>query len=151
MHLTKASDIKQFWKLLNKLDIDNIKAKSSVDEISPREWMNHYTNLFQCPTKGEIPVNTASSGPLDYEITVEEMDKAKGILKPGKATGIDVVNNEMVLEALKVYPQTFRKVLNSLLGQGVGVIYWLTSLLVPIHKKGPTDDPDQGSPRGLGR
>ena len=83
MHLTKASDIKQFWKLLNKLDIDNIKAKSSVEEISPREWMNHYTNLFQCPS--------------------------------------------------------------------VGVIYWLTSLLVPIHKKGPTDDPDQGSPRGLGR
>ena len=142
MHLTKASDIKQFWKLLNKLDLENLKTRNSTGEISPREWMDHYTKLLQSPSKGKIPPNTHSSGPLDYEITMEELEKAKGILKPGKATGADGVSNEMVLEALKQFPQTFRKVLNSLLSQGAGVVNWLASLLVPIHKKGPTDDPD---------
>jgi hypothetical protein len=142
MHLTKPSDIKQFWKLLNKLDLDSMNTKNVASEISPKDWMEHYTNLLQGAAKGKIPENTATSGPLDYEITIEEMMEARGILKPGKATGIDIVNNEMVLEALKQYPQAFRKVMNSLLKHGVGSIGWLISLLVPIHKKGPTDDPD---------
>jgi hypothetical protein len=142
MHLTKATDIKQFWKLLNKLDLDNMNTKNAAAEITAREWNNHYTDLLQSATKGAIPDNTAKSGPLDYEITIEEMLEATGILKPGKATGIDIINNEMVLEALKQYPKAFHKIMNSLLKEGEGVINWLTSLLVPIHKKGPTDDPD---------
>ena len=142
MHITKPSDKKQFWKLLNKLDLDSMNTKNAASEISPKEWMNHYTNLLQGTTQGTIPKNTAELGPLDYEITDDEILKAKGILKPGKATGVDIVNNEMVLEALREYPQAFRKVMNSLLREGIGAISWLVSLLVPIHKKGPTDDPD---------
>ena len=68
--------------------------------------------------------------------------KAKGILKPGKATGIDVISNEMIREALNIYPQAVLNVLNKLMGHGSGVPVWLTSLLLPIHKKGQVDDPD---------
>ena len=142
MHLTKQSETKQFWKLLNKLDFDRASTNNAANDISPAEWMKHYTNLLQGATKGKIPDNTNESGPLDYDITVDEMMDAKGILKPGKATGLDIVNNEMVLEALMVYPEAFKTVMNNLLKQGVGVVQWLTSLLVPIHKKGATDEPD---------
>jgi hypothetical protein len=141
MHLTKQSEIKQFWKLLNKLDLEKSNRNISTD-INPKEWMDHYTNLLQGATNGKIPDNTAESGPLDYEVTIEEIMDARGILKPGKATGVDIVNNEMILEALNMYPEAFRNVINILLKQGVGVTQWLTSLLVPIHKKGSTDDPD---------
>ena len=41
-----------------------------------------------------------------------------------------------------MYPEAFKNVMNILLKHGVGVFQWLTSLLVPIHKKGSTDDPD---------
>ena len=142
MHLTKRSDVKQFWKLLNKLDLDKIDTQNAATDISPTEWMDHYTSLLQGATAGSIPDNTDENGPLDHDITIDEMMKAKGILKPGKATGTDQVNNEMILQALLKYPDAFRNVFNSLLKKGVGVIQWLTSLLVPIHKKGPTDDPD---------
>ena len=142
MHLTKQSEIKTFWKLLNKLDFDQINTKNAANDVSPTEWMEHYTNLFQGAAICKIPDNTAESGPLDQDITIEEIMDAKGILKPGKATGIDVINNEMILEALIMYPESFRNVMNILLKQGVGVTQWLTSLLVPIHKKGSTDDPD---------
>ena len=67
---------------------------------------------------------------------------AMGILKPGKATCIDCVNNEMLLEALNLYPGSFLNVMNILLKAGQGVSNWLTSLLVPIYKKGDVDDPD---------
>ena len=142
MHLTKQSEIKTFWKLLNKLDFDQMKTRNSANDVTPSEWMKHYTNLLQGAAQGKIPDNTAESGPLDYEITVEEIMNAKGILKPGKATGIDIINNEMILEALIMYPEAFKNVMNILLKLGTGVTQWLTSLLVPIHKKGSTDDPD---------
>ena len=142
MHLTKTGDIKKFWKLLNKLDLDTMKNKNSAAEISPAEWMDHYTNLLQSTNEGKIPDNPNDSGPLDYEITTKEMMDARGILKPGKATGIDIVNNEMILQALISYPEAFRNIMNILLKHGTGVIEWLTSLLVPIHKKGATDDTD---------
>ena len=90
----------------------------------------------------KIPENTEESGPLDYEITLEEMMNARGILKPGKATSIDTINNEMILEALNVYPEAFLNIMNILVKEGRGVSNWLTSLLVPIHKKGAVDDPD---------
>ena len=142
MHLTKQNDIKQFWKLLNKLDLDKIDTRNAADDISPSEWMNHYTTLLRGAAKGEIPINTNETGPLDYDITIEEIMDARGILKPGKATGLDRVSNEQILQALIMYPEAFRNVFNILLRKGVGVTQWLTSLLVPIHKKGPTDDPD---------
>ena len=141
MHLTKQSEVKQFWKLLNKLDLDKSQRNTAKD-IDPGEWMNHYTQLLQGAPKGKIPSNTVESGPLDYEVTIEEIMDSRGILKPGKATGADNVNNEMILEALNTYPEAFKNLMNILLKQGVGVTQWLTSLLVPIHKKGPTDDPD---------
>ena len=100
MQLTKNADIKQYWKLLNKLDFDSLKNRNAAADISPREWMNHYTNLLKGIDESKIPNNVAESGPLDYEITLEEMMNARGILKPGKATGIDIVNNEMILEAV---------------------------------------------------
>ena len=142
MHLTKASDIKKYWKLLNKLDINNCSTRNTAADVSPSEWVNHYTKLLQTLNRNEIPNNTAESGPLDYEITLEEIMKAKSILKPGKATGVDNINNEMISEALKVYPEAFRNVMNILLKEGKGVSNWLTSLLVPIHKKGEVDNPD---------
>ena len=141
MHLTKQSEVKKFWKLLNKLDLDK-SGRNVAKDIDPREWMDHYTKLLQGAPKGKIPDNTNESGPLDYEVTVDEIMESKGILKPGKATGVDIVNNEMILEALNMYPEAFKNVMNILLRHGVGVIQWLTSLLVPIHKKGSTDDPD---------
>ena len=119
MHLTKQSEIKTFWKLLNKLDFDQINTKNAANDVSPSEWMKHYTNLFQGATECNIPENTAESGPLDQEITIEEIMDAKGILKPGKATGVDIINNEMILEALIMYPEAFQNVMNILLKQGV--------------------------------
>ena len=127
---------------MNKLDLDKMDKRNAGNEISPSEWLSHYTSLLQGVTKGKIPDNIAEHGPLDYEITLEELMKAKGILKPGKATGVDIVNNEMIMEALIMYPEAFRNIMNTLLKQGVGVTQWLTSLLVPIHKKGASDDPN---------
>jgi hypothetical protein len=106
MHLTKSSNIKQYWKLLKKLDLENCRSHNPVTDISPNEWVSHFTNLLQTVNEHRIPVNTSESGPLDYEITLEEMMKSTSILKPGKATGIDTLNNEMIREALKSVPSS---------------------------------------------
>ncbi len=48
------------------------------------------------PDRVNIPPNSTKSGKLDYPITSEELDKAKYILKRGKANGLDNVSNEMI-------------------------------------------------------
>ena len=142
MHLTKSRDTKLFWKLLKKLD-DNHSTKNPASNLSMDEWVNHYTELLQgSSSNSAYPNNKNEAGPLDYDITLEELQEAKSILKPGKATSFDLINNEMILESLNLYPETFLHAFNAILKCGRGFRQWSTSLLIPIHKKGPEDDPD---------
>ena len=96
-----------FWKLLNKLD-DSCIAKKAASNLTMNEWMNHYKNLLHGHSNNPIlPLNVDELGPLDYEINIEELLEAKIILKPGKAGGIDIINNEMISESLTLYPKSF--------------------------------------------
>ena len=63
------------------------------------------------------------------------------ILKPGKAPGLDNVLNEMISSSLKYYTGVFLFIFNHILRGGGDIPDWALSLLVPIYKKGDTDDP----------
>ena len=73
---------------------------------------------------------------------MEEMINASYILKAGKAPGIDNINNEMISTGLTYYPEIFLYIFNTILENGGGIPSWSISLIVPIHKKGPEDDPE---------
>ena len=143
MHVVKSNNVKTFWKLLNKLSLDT-PTKNAASCISTNEWMDHYTTLLQGATKttNTFPQNVPQLGPLDYLISMEEMMSASSILKAGKAPGIDNINNEMIHTTLTYYPEIFLHIFNNILEKGGGIQSWSTSLIVPIHKKGPEDDPE---------
>ena len=138
MHTTKKNDPKSFWKLLKKLDCDGGEG-SQNDSISSRKWVDHYKSLLQGESN-KLPDSPEGSGPLDFIITLEELMKAKAILKGGKAPSVDNIINEMISTALGKYPQAFLHIFNLILSKGISS--WSTSFLVPIHKKGPIDDLD---------
>ena len=143
MHGVKSKNVKMFWKLLNKLTLDT--SRQNVESsISTKEWMDHYNTLLQGSTKirNNFPKNDPQEGPLDFCITMEEMINASYILKAGKAPGIDNINNEMISTGLTYYPEIFLHIFNTILENGGGIPSWSISLIVPIHKKGPEDDPD---------
>ena len=80
-------------------------------------------------------------GPLDYDITIQEVENASFSLKPGKATGIDNVSNEMIAGILSVYPDIILKLFNFILKSNAIIPDWVLGAIVPIHKKGDKTEP----------
>ena len=78
---------------------------------------------------------------MDYEITLEEVNGASFILKPGKSTGIDGISNEMISSLLTKYPDIIIKLFNSIVQSSEFIPEWVLGAIVPIHKKGSKSDP----------
>ena len=75
-------------------------------------------------------------------IGIDELKSAKGILKPQKAVGIDNIGNAMILCVLDNYPEILLKLFNTILTSSSIIPEWLIGMIVPIHKKGSTSDPE---------
>ena len=101
---------KEFWKLLKMI---SPKKPDSV-EIFPGTFRQHFQSILTTNTPSEgIPVDRKRE-PLDYEITLEEVNGASFILKPGNSTGIDGISNEMISSLLTKYPDIIIKLFNSI-------------------------------------
>ena len=131
-----------FWKLLDKL---NTKTSENLFKsgISGKRWKSHFQELFsQNVDDTPIPDPPSTTGPLDYEITPEELEDASYILRNGKSTGKDGVLNEMIRCLLNTHPDIILKLFNTILSCGLPVLPWNTSIFSPIHKKGSKMEPD---------
>ena len=80
-------------------------------------------------------------GPLDFDITLAELNEASYILKKGKSSGIDGISNEMLSCLLEVRPDILIRIFNSVLQNSGNTPEWFTSILVPIYKKGRKMNP----------
>ena len=145
MHVTKSRDIKQFWKLLDRISPKTVTAKTG--NVSNEAWLTHFHSLFKTDNASGLPENRSDTGPLDHEINMDELIKASDILKGGKAPGLDNINNEMIQLSLQYHPHIFLVMFNKILRCGGDIPSWEISLLVPIHKQGSVDDP--GNYRGI--
>ena len=107
-------DSRTFWKLLNKL---NTKTNENMftKGISGNRWKTHFQTLFTKNDNPNIPNSPNTTGPLDYDITPEELDEGSYILRPGKSTGKDRILNEMILCLLKTHPDIILKLFNLIL------------------------------------
>ena len=75
-------------------------------------------------------------GPLDFEITLDELQNASYVLKSGKSTEKDFISNEMLKCIVEKYPKVLTKVYNSALQNNSVFDDWMVSILTPIYKKG---------------
>ena len=95
-----------------------------------------------------MPPPCSENGPLDQEITLEELQEtSKTSLPPGKGVGVDNLSNEMITCLIEVCPEIVLKLFNLILESGNILPDWLISYIVPIHKGGAKSDP--GNYRGL--
>ena len=131
---------KRFWNSLKKLN--NEKEVDYVSCISQQSWIDHFKKVRTSDSEPNYPPDDTDDGPLDYEISEEELDDSSGVLKNGKKCGIDLISYEM-LKCIRDYnPQLLLKVLNFVLQNNVVAHDWFVSIIAPIHKKGPKMDPD---------
>ena len=139
MSLSKKQG-KAFWKYLDKLS--NKQTTNYVKNIPLSRWQKYFENILCDKQIVTYPQDCQEGGPLDYEITSEELNDASYILRNGKATGLDMISNEMLKCILETNPQVLLKVFNSTLQHNPEILEWCTSLLAPIHKKGSQTNPE---------
>ena len=136
----QQKESKKFWTSLKKLN--NEKEADYISCISHDSWVNHFRKIRTSDRDPVYPPDDENEGPLDYEISLEELDDSSGVLKNGKKWGADLVSYEM-LKCIKEYnPRLLLKVLNYTLLNNVTAYEWFISIIAPIHKKGSKMDPD---------
>ena len=73
---------KDFWKTLKK-----IFAKNKTNPIQPSsaDFVEHFKETFHSKRPQDIPPKSNEKGPLDYIISIKELEDASSKLKSGKS------------------------------------------------------------------
>ena len=140
LEFDRMKESKKFWLSLNKLNRE--KEVDYVSYISHESWVDHFQKVRRADNDPNYPPDDDTDGPLDYGITLEELNKAKNILKNGKKWGVDLISYEMLKCVLEYNPSIILKVLNFVLLNNITAHAWYVSLIAPIHKKGSKMNPD---------
>ena len=150
--LISALDKREMWSLLS--DLRGSTKNSSPIEID--ELHNHFKKILNSPknlppdkleiikTKldsyinSSLPPDTVLSTGYDTEYII----KVGKTLKNGKSAFTDGAINEVIKYSISSLSPVYCKLFNHIEKSGVFPTSWKTSFLVPLHKKGPADLPD---------
>ena len=100
---TLTNNPKQFWEHLKTLKGNLIL--NSVNAIPPRQWIEHFSKLFNVEEKtivknnflkATIPKCMRENSTLDSPFTADEVSKGIAQLKNKKASSNDSISNEMI-------------------------------------------------------
>ena len=78
---------------------------------------------------------------LDNRITEKEVTKSLRLLKNGKASGVDLISNEMLKAGSTILLPVLCKIFNLTLSNGHFPSTWAQGHIMSIHKKGDINDP----------
>ena len=149
---------KEFWKnLKNTLG----KAKSNnANNIASDIWVDHFSGINKSDPElspqnesrcNEINANIETSlntmddsncPIMDIEFSIADIVKGIKRLKKGKSSALDAISNDILHSSIKVAPPLITAAFNNLLKLQHFPIQWATGVIVPIHKKGELDDPN---------
>ena len=149
---------KEFWKLLEKLNISNRVDIDPTDAVDSQNWETHFSKLLnenrstlfdtQHQKVVENMISDYDSQPhttnlnLDYPVTEDEIKICVKKLKTGKSSGTDSISNEMLKAASPYIMPYLLKLFNDILDSGNFPKSWSHCLITPIHKNGNIDDPN---------
>ena len=133
-----------YWSLLDKLKTSG-KNDKFIRSISAKKWEDYLKNLLFKEDANEIEMGmsteTATNSPLDSFITIKEIRKIAQKLKSGRATGIDLISNEMLQILAECEPEILCHLFNKILFSSEFPEHWITGMLLPVHRKGSKSSP----------
>jgi hypothetical protein len=127
-------------KNLNRTEEDNLQ----LNPITEYTWLDYYQKLCtqqfkDNTTEGKCEELTGNCVDI---ITMEELETTIKALKTRKSPGSDGINNELYKEAPKSFLHRFLNFLNVCWIYGDILEEWRTAIVIPIHKKGDRNNPD---------
>ena len=141
---SERKNSKDFWKKLRKLSPKNI---SDPRQPSITEFREYFQNLSHSDRPQDVPPLNQENGPLDFIISLEELTDAAKRLKYGKAHGVDIICNEMIIPLVQSHPDLLLCLFNKILESSEIMPDWIVGLIVPVFKDGSKMDP--GNYRGI--
>jgi hypothetical protein len=144
---------KSFWEYLKKVK-NNFKGQSIPPEssISADRWLTHFKEILSTPLElnkfqqkisddlENLEKINYGTGPLDNEISVEEISHEVKQLKNGKVSDPDNIINEMLKYGESQLLPSLHKLFNTVLNSGNFPSSWATDHMSLIHKKGTKQD-----------
>ena len=141
-------DSKSFWQTIKRVN-RNVVIHNGIKN---QQWYDHFFKVFNVDEKNSgnieaeediletdlVPHNSLFSDP----ITVEEVIASIKRLKNGKSAGPDKIISEMLKDANRRVIDYLVTLFNTLFESGTFPIQWSKSIIVPIFKKGDTNNPD---------
>ena len=118
--------VEDFTKCFSELSNDIFQSKNDQAE----QFVNDY----------DFDNMSSSDLLLDKHITVDDIVKAVGSLKTNKASGIDNLLNEYFLDSVDIIGSHLCDIFNAILDSGYFPECWTKGLIIPLHKKGSTND-----------
>ena len=138
--LAKSNDQKQFWK--------EIRSVNQVAQQQPKrsedEWFNHFNSVLGTEPTSAQNVVTDEADPLSVEeldspITEGEITRAVEHLKTNKSPAMDA---EMIKNSLFQILPFLVVLFNCIFDSSEYPTAWTSAIIVPIHKSGEKNDPD---------
>ena len=144
---------REFWTFFNKkLD------QAAIDDIPTLDTFFEYfkdQNSTDDATLDDSQFeNVSEHTPDDYdctelndEITLQEITKAINKLKRNKASGVDQVENDYIIDSVDILAPVYVEFFNLVLTTGTLPELWLNGIIKPIYKnKGNSKDPNNYRP-----
>ena len=139
--INSRNDSKKFWDMIKSINFKKIR----LPKIDIKEWKDYFYKLLNPTTILNQNNNERESQPQNQEREIEELDRdisdleiqqAIDKLKNGKAAGIDGMSPELLKLTKPVISKYLRGLFNEIYSKSYFPVEWLTSIIVPIHKKG---------------
>ena len=123
---------------------------SLIDNAS---WTNYFQNLNSLSEIDKSKINPLNdiladlekenlSTALDYKVTNQEIFKAINKLKNGRASGLDLVLNEMLKAGQTTLIGCLNKLFNLIFTHSTYPKLWCEGYIIPIHKSGDIHNPE---------
>ena len=150
------NDIKQKWKIIKSITDGDRNKEDPAREIDLERWKTYFHKLYNSnQTNDSLPKSFSNRGRqnridrTDFEtmkeilncpFTKKEILSCKDKLKNSKASGIDMIKNEVLKICLddKGFLEVLHLLVNKIFNEGKYPTAWKTELVRPIHKKEET-------------
>ena len=113
------------------------QLSSEISDNNPEEVIRFMQSFDNTRTERD-----ATFLELDEPISRLEIKNAISNLNTNKSSGIDNIVNEYFKHAAEILLELLHTLFNKILNSGSFPTQWATGVVVPIHKKGDFDDPN---------
>ena len=114
--------------------------------ITGDEWYNYFSKLYSSQTENSTrDINQQSDHPcpeLNRPFTITELTEKINKMKTKKSVGYDRIANEMIKNSPTIVQSILLDFFNLCLDKSLMPMCLCNEVITPIHKNGPTDDPN---------